>query len=120
MKIQSYKDLIVWQRSIQLVEEIYNLTKNFPKCEEFALSSQMKRAAISIPSNIAEGYRRKNLKEYLQFLHISIASASELETQLIISHKIYSNINYLAADSLLNEVIKMLSVMIKNLQISKR
>lgn len=120
MKIQSYKDLIVWQRSVQLVEEIYELTKHFPKCEDYALSSQMKRAAISIPSNIAEGYRRKGLGEYLQFLHISIASASELETQIIISQKIYNTIDCLKANSLLNEVIKMLSVMIRNLKNYKR
>lgn len=120
MKIQSYKDLIVWQRSIQLVTEIYALTNKFPKSEIYALSSQMKRAAISIPSNIAEGYRRKCLGEYLQFLHIAIASAAELETQIIISEKIYQDIDYLKANSLLNEVIKMLSVMMRNLKNSKR
>lgn len=76
----------------------------------------MKRAAVSIPSNIAEGYRRKGLGEYLQFLHIAVASASEIETQIIIAQKIYHKIDYLKANSLLNEVIKMLSVMIRNLK----
>lgn len=79
----------------------------------------MRRASISIPSNIAEGYRRKGLGEYLQFLYIAIGSASELETQLIIVQRIYNKIDYLKAESLLNEVIKMLSVMIRNLKQSK-
>ena len=86
--IQSYKDLIVWQRAIELVVEIYDLTKKLPKNEEFALSNQMRRAVVAIPSNIAEGYLRKGLNEYIQFLRIAISSASELETQLIIVDKI--------------------------------
>jgi four helix bundle protein len=115
MKIQSYRDLIVWQRAIELVTEIYHLTKKLPKNEDYGIVSQMRRAAISIPSNIAEGYRRKNRKEYLQFLYIAFGSASELETQLIICEKIYSDIEYIKANSLLNETIKMLSSIINKL-----
>lgn len=115
MKIESYKDLIVWQRSIELVSEIYKLTRKLPKCEEYGISSQMRRAAIAIPSNIAEGYRRKNRKEYIQFLYIAFSSASELETQLIICEKIYLVLDYSKANSLLNEVLKMLSAIINKL-----
>lgn len=110
--IQSHKDLTVCQRSIELVVETYTITNQLPKSEEYGLSSQMRRAAVAVPSNIAEGYRRKGLREYLQFLYIANASASELETQLIIAKKIYENVNYLKVESLLNEVLKMLTVMI--------
>ena len=88
MPLQSYKDLIVWQKSIDLVQEIYNLTENFPKKEIYGLSSQMRRAAISIASNITEGQRRKDVPEFLQFLRISDASSAELETQMTISKRL--------------------------------
>lgn len=116
VKIQSYKDLIVWQRGIELVVEIYGLTKKMPKSEEFALSNQMRRAAVAIPSNIAEGYMRKGLSEYIQFLRIGIASASELETQLIIINKIYPRINTEEANNLLDQILKMLWVLIAKLK----
>ncbi len=116
MQIQSHKDLIVWKRAIELVKETYHITNLFPKVEEYGLSSQMRRAAIAIPSNIAEGYRRKGLKEYIQFLYIANASASELETQLIISKDVYSHLSYIKMESLLNEVLKMLSSMIAKLK----
>jgi four helix bundle protein len=80
----THKNLKIWQNSIHLVIEVYNLTRAFPKEELYGLSSQMRRAAISVPSNIAEGAARKNKTEYLQFLYISLGSLSELETQLII------------------------------------
>src|SRR3990167_6347787 len=115
MYIESYKDLIVWQKSLQLVKEIYLLTEKFPKSEIYTLTSQMRRSAISIPSNIAEGYKRKNLGEYIQFLSIADASAAELETQVIISKAIYQNNDFLKAESLLLEVQKMLVVMTKKL-----
>ncbi|MBI5306407.1 four helix bundle protein [Candidatus Wolfebacteria bacterium] len=116
--LNSYKDLIVWQKSIQLVEEVYILTNKFPKDEQYGLSIQMRRAAISIPSNIAEGSRRKDLPEYLQFLRISDASSAELETQIIISKKLYFNLNYQKVDSLLEEIQKMLNVLIQKLNIN--
>lgn len=85
MKIQSYKELIVWQKAITLVKEVYILTSLFPKEEQFIIIPQIRRAAISIPSNIAEGYARRSHKEYLQFYSISYGSCLELETQLIIA-----------------------------------
>ncbi len=84
MPIQSYKDLVVWQKSIELVNEIYTITKQFPKTEMFVLASQMQRSGVSIPSNIAEGFGRKGSKEFVQFLYIAYASSLELETQIII------------------------------------
>ena len=80
-----HKDLDVWKRSMDLVELIYSLTTQFPSDEKFGLVSQMRRAAVSIPSNIAEGAARKGDKELIQFLMIAIASLSELETQYLIS-----------------------------------
>ncbi|MDP2720803.1 MAG: four helix bundle protein [bacterium] len=88
MKTQSYKDLIVWQKSIELVVMVYKLTTGFPREEIYGLSAQMRRAAVTIASNIAEGYGRRYRKEYKQFLSISYASACELETQLIITERL--------------------------------
>lgn len=113
---KSYKDLIVWQRSIQLVREIYKSTNKLPKSELYVLVPQMRRCVISIASNIAEGYKRKNLGEYIQFLSIADASAAELETQIIIVKKIYPNIDCSQAESLLKEIQKMLGVMIRKLK----
>ncbi len=115
MYIKSYKDLEVWKKSIGLVEKIYELTKQFPREELYGLISQMRRSAISIPSNIAEGSRRKDLPEYLQFLRIADASSAELETQVIISQKLYPTLDFVSVVSLLEEVQKMLSVMITKL-----
>ena len=85
MKTQSFKDLIVWQKAYKLVLEIYKITKDFPKYEMIGLAQQMRRAAISIPSYIAEGYGRKHKAEYRQFLSVSYGSLSELETQYLLS-----------------------------------
>lgn len=79
-----YKDLIVWQKSMDLVDEVYKLTKLLPKEELFGISNQMRRASVSIPSNIAEGYERSTQKEYANFLTIARASRAELETQIYI------------------------------------
>ena len=115
-KMITYKDLIVWQKSISLVTKVYTLTKQYPNSEIYCLVSQIRRAAISIPSNIAEGYRRKSIGDYLRFLYIANASASELETQIIISKNIYQNFNYSEVDNLLIEVIKMLNSLISKLE----
>ncbi|WP_413999269.1 four helix bundle protein [Flavobacterium sp. W1B] len=80
-----HKDLDVWKKSMDLVESIYKLTQKFPEVEKFGLTSQMRRAAVSIPSNIAEGAALKGNKELLQFLYIAIGSISELETQYLIA-----------------------------------
>ena len=114
MKIQSYKELIVWQRSMSLVQEVYKLTGLFPSQEQFGIVSQIRRAVVSIPSNIAEGYGRRSHKEYLQFYAISYGSALELETQLIISKQLglAEKNNFTESERLLEEVIKMLYVMV--------
>lgn len=83
--MQSYKDLIVYQKAYKLSLEIYKATKNFPPEELYGLVSQMRRSAVSIPCNTAEGYRRGHRKEYIQFLHIALGSCSELETLLSLS-----------------------------------
>ncbi len=83
-----YKDLIVWQKAMDLVEDIYLITRNFPNEERYALADQMRRAAVSIPSNIAEGQSRNSQKEFKNFLSIAKGSKSELETQLIISKRL--------------------------------
>ncbi len=89
----THKDLRVWQQSIDLVTSVYLLTKNYPKEELFGLVSQMRRAVVSIPSNIAEGYARGTDKEKLHFLRISSGSMSELETQVMVSHNLgYMNL----------------------------
>lgn len=115
--IHSYKELTVWQKAIQLVIAIYELTEKFPKEEIYGLTSQMRRAAVSIPSNIAEGRNRGTKKDFPQFLRISYGSGAELETQLEISKQLFttSNLVYTKVDDLLMEVMKMLNVMIRKL-----
>jgi four helix bundle protein len=115
MPLTSYKDLTVWQKSREIVKEDYLLCAKLPKDEVFGLSSQMKRASVSIPSNIAEGYRRNNRKEYVQFLGIAAGSAAELETQLILMQDIFS-ISTTDAQNNLSEIQKMLAVLITKLR----
>lgn len=115
MAIQSYKDLLVWQKSMQLVHEVYRISKELPKMETYILIAQMLRAAISIPSNIAEGYKRRHRAEYKQFLSIAEGSAVELETQLLITQKEYPTIAVNQALDLVLQVQKMLSVLNTNL-----
>lgn len=83
-----YKELNVWQESIDFVEYVYKIALSFPSEERFALADQIKRAVISIPSNIAEGASRNSSKEFIQFLYIALGSAAEVETQLIIAHRL--------------------------------
>lgn len=98
-----HKDLDVWKLGIELVTKIYEITSNFPTTEQFGLTSQMQRAAISMPSNIAEGAARNSEKEYIHFLYISLGSLAELETQLIISNKL----GFLEDVSIFEEVEKL-------------
>ncbi len=116
MKTNSYKDLIVWQRSIELVVAAYELTDGFPKEEIYGLISQIRRSAVSIPSNIAEGRYRGTKADYLQFLRVAYSSGAELETQIEISKRLpkTKNLSYTKTDSLLEEVMKMLNAMIRN------
>ncbi len=86
--IGSFKDLMVWQKGMSLAERIYHLTERFPGSEKFGLIAQLRRAAVSVPSNVAEGYRRRSLKEFQQFLNISIGSIGEMETQIILSGRL--------------------------------
>lgn len=107
--MQTYKDLVVWQKSIELVVEIYRITALFPVEERFGLVSQMRRAAVSIPSNIAEGYARRNKKENAHFVNIAFGSATELETQIIIAKRLNFQYNqWTVVDRLLNEILRML------------
>lgn len=114
-----HKDLDVWKKSIDFVTIVYKQTSSFPKEEMYGLTSQIRRAAISIPSNIAEGSARRNKTEFRQFLYISSASTAEIETQLIIS----VNLNYISQDiqleltSELTIISKMLQGLIKSLNI---
>jgi four helix bundle protein len=115
MNIQNFKELHVWQRSMQLVSEIYKITKRFPKSEVYALVSQLQRAAVAIPSNIAEGHRRNHKAEYIQFLGIALGSAAEVETQVLIAEEQYPEFDYKQVKIYLEEIQKMLYVMIQRL-----
>jgi len=116
--MKSYQELTVWKKSIALVVEVYQTTKTFPKEEVYVLAAQMRRAAISIPSNIAEGYSRRSRKEYIQFTQIAFSSAAELETQLLIAMKLgYSTSKGSErVGSLLQEVLKMLNGLLTSLK----
>lgn len=111
--VKSYKDLVVWQKSIELVTTLYELTDKFPDSERYGLVSQMRRAAISISSNIAEGSRRRG-KDNRQFLVIAFGSGAELETQIEISKRLprMNSLDYTNVASLLDEIMKMLNAMI--------
>ena len=116
--MKTYKDLIVWQKSIELVTATYYLTDKFPKEEIFGLTSQVRRAVVSIASNIAEGKMRGGDVEFRRFLLIAFASGAELETQLIIARKLpkTTKLDYSKVDSLLQEVMKMLNKLISQLE----
>ena len=115
--MNSYKELVVWQKSIELVKEIYGLVKLLPKEETYALSDQMRRAVVSIPSNIAEGFARKSTKEFVNFLSIALGSNAEIETQLIICMELayVQRADASVAFGLIEEIRKMLIVMRNNL-----
>ena len=116
--MQNYRELTVWQKSMDLVADVYKTSKKLPKEERFALTDQICRAAVSIPSNIVEGYGRLSSKEYLHFLSIARGSKYELETQLLLCVRI----GYLQENEIENlliscdEIGKMLNAMIKKLQ----
>ncbi len=115
--VKSYRDITVWQKSMTLVFEVYRLRKNLPKEELYALSSQIRRSAVSVPSNIAEGQQRNSKKEFINFLSIAKGSNAELQTQLMIC----VGLNYLSEEEidtamqLSNEVGKMLNGLIGKL-----
>lgn len=110
-KIKTVKELLIWQKGLVLVRQIYQATKSFPREEVYGIVSQMRRSSISVPSNIAEGFRRRHSKEFKQFLNIGLGSLAELETQVLIS----GELGYLAADiknSLLEEIDHLTAMMI--------
>jgi four helix bundle protein len=113
---RKHHDLLVWQEAMLLVQEIYQVTARFPQEELYALTSQMRRAAISIPGNIAEGAGRTGKKEFLQFLSIARGSLSELETQILIS----DNLGYLSVGKILldkvDKVFRLLAGLINSLR----
>jgi four helix bundle protein len=114
---QDYRDLMVWQKAIELTVCIYQLTRCFPKDELYGLVSQMRRASVSVASNIAEGRGRLNAREFRQFLGLAQGSTYELQTQLIVARKLGMGINHSfnEAESLSNEVSKMLGSFIQTL-----
>lgn len=120
MTIKSYKDLIVWRKSFELSLLIYKITKDFPKEEIYGLVSQMRRCAVSIPSNIAEGYGRNRKLEYIQFLQIAFASGAELETQLLIAKELgfISDKDFSKTDAILGEIMRMLNSLISKIKTS--
>ncbi|MEJ7693356.1 four helix bundle protein [Daejeonella sp.] len=106
--MHNFKNLTVWQRSIDLTTEIYLITKNFPADEKYGLTSQIRRAAVSVPSNIAEGAGRKSNKEFRHFLSVSTGSAFEVESQLIVAHRL----------NFIDEIL-MNQIMLKIIEIQK-
>ena len=120
--MKTFRDLFVWQKSFKLVILIYKITEKFPKGELFGLVSQMRRAAVAIPSNIAEGQSRGHGREYIQFLMIANGSASELETQILLAKELLfiTETECEEAIGLLVEVEKMLAVLISKLKDSYR
>ncbi len=115
--LHSYRELIVWQKSIDLVTTLYRLTEKFPQSELYGLTSQMKRSSISIPSNIAEGRYRGTRKDFVQFLRVAYASGAELETQLEIAKRLsfLGTSEYNRVCTLLSEIMRMLNSMIAKL-----
>lgn len=115
--LKSYKELIVWQKSFQLSLMVFKATSDFPKSELYGIVSQMRRSAVSIPSNIAEGYSRGHRQEYIQFLRTAYASGAELETQVLLSKELeyLNHPSYKKIDSLLSEVMRMLNKLIASL-----
>ncbi|MDR3449114.1 MAG: four helix bundle protein [Alphaproteobacteria bacterium] len=117
MKERSHKNLVAWHKSMALVTEIYSLTKKFPKEETYGLTSQIRRAAVSIPSNLAEGHAMKSTVHYLKFIYIARGSLAEVETQLTIA----GNLSYIAETELnpmlmkADELGKMLSKLVASL-----
>jgi four helix bundle protein len=117
MAIETYRDLEIWKKGIEVVKDIYKLTEKFPKQETYSLVSQMRRSAISIPSNVAEGFKRYHNKEYKQFLHITLGSCAELETQITIAKelKYIQQDNEAALLEKLDHIGRMITSLLKKL-----
>ncbi|HTY00866.1 MAG TPA: four helix bundle protein [Bacteroidota bacterium] len=117
-KVRDYRDLLVWQRSITLVTKVYNIAESFPKRELFGLTSQLHRAAVSVPSNIAEGQQRRSAGEFKRFLSIALGSLGEVDTQLFVAREL----KYFDSETLndartdICEIRKMISGLIASLE----
>ena len=115
--METHKNLIVWQKSIAFVTAVYENTRSFPKDELYGIVSQIRRAAVSIPSNMAEGCARRTTREYIHFLYVALGSAAELETQFLISANL-GYVNPVVQEKLqsdLGEIMRMLISLIKSL-----
>jgi len=112
--MKDHKELDVWKQSVDLVIDVYRITKDFPKEEVYGLTNQIRRSAVSIPSNIGEGAARNTEKEFIQFLYIALGSASELETQLIISQKLNYGRNIDEIVEKLTSVKKLINGLIRH------
>ena len=119
MKTSSYRDLLVWQKAMDLVQGVYNMAKQLPDAEKYGLSSQLRRAVVSIPSNIAEGYKRNSTAEYSQFCGIAAGSLAELETQIAVVARVYPDIDTKNLLEKSDEVQRMLYSMIRKLREAK-
>jgi len=118
IKLKTFKDLIAWQKSYALCLHIYEITKHFPKTEQFGLTSQLKRSALSVPSNIAEGYTRHSTQDYLRFLYIAYSSLAELETQLLLAKDLtyIKDTAFSKTDTMQREVQRIMYGLIKSLK----
>jgi len=116
--ITSFRDLKIWQNGLIIVKGVYLLTKKLPREELFGLVSQMRRSAVSIPSNIAEGRQRSTKKDFCQFLHITMGSLAELETQLIVTNSLYGEVKIDKLVELIYEERRMVSGMLNKLKSS--
>ena len=114
-KVKTHKDLDVWKEAMTLARKVYSLTKGFPKEENFGLASQMRRAAVSIPSNIAEGAARDSRKEFIRFLYLALGSAAEIETQMLLSRGLNFTDN-IEVEKAIERVGRMLNALIKALK----
>jgi four helix bundle protein len=120
--MKTYKDLIVWRKSMDLVTQVYKLTKGFPSEEIYSLTAQMRRCAVSIPSNIAEGYARNSSKDYIRFLRVARGSLYELQTQLEIALNLsyLNNNDHEQLQSLNESIAKMLNALIGKVSLSEK
>ena len=109
--IRTFRDLIVWQKSMDLTREIYRITKNMPEDERFGLTNQMRRAAVSVPSNIAEGYCRQGRMDYIRFLKIARGSLAELMTQ----HELATSMQMIADDVSIKQLLKDAETLLQSL-----
>ena len=115
--MKCHKDLLVWQKSIELVSQIYSTSKSWPKEEIYGLTNQLRRAAISVPSNIAEGAARGTSRDFARFLHISLDSLAELETQVIIAERLGFPADFTTIGQEVSAIRGMLTGLIKKLPI---